>query len=47
MVVQVQYDDGAGLYANGLGHGDAIHITDMDPDRPGQEIWQCHEEPTA
>ena len=38
-------DDGKGLYANGLGHGDAIHMTDMDPDRPGQEVWQCHEEP--
>jgi rhamnogalacturonan endolyase len=38
-------DDGTGLYANGLGHGDALHMTDMDPDRPGQEVWQCHEEP--
>lgn len=37
--------DGKGLYANGLGHGDALHMSDMDPDRPGQEVWQCHEEP--
>jgi rhamnogalacturonan endolyase len=38
-------DDGTKLYANGLGHGDALHMTDMDPDRPGLEIWQCLEEP--
>ncbi|MBO9701130.1 MAG: carbohydrate-binding protein [Sporocytophaga sp.] len=38
-------DNGNGLYANGLGHGDALHMTDMDPDRAGQEVWQCHEEP--
>ena len=38
-------DDGSKLYANGLGHGDALHMTDMDPDRPGQEVWQCLEEP--
>lgn len=38
-------DDGTGLYSNGLGHGDALHMSDMNPDRPGQEVWQCHEEP--
>ncbi|MBP6374279.1 MAG: T9SS type A sorting domain-containing protein [Flavobacterium sp.] len=38
-------DDGTKLYANGLGHGDALHMSDMDPDRPGMEIWQCLEEP--
>jgi rhamnogalacturonan endolyase len=37
-------DNGTGLYANGLGHGDAMHMTDMDPARPGQEVWMCHEE---
>lgn len=37
--------DGTGYWSNGLGHGDAIHMTDMDPSRPGLEIWQCHEEP--
>ena len=26
-----------------LGHGDAIHVTDIDPDRPGQEIFSVHE----
>ena len=39
-------DDGTKLFANGLGHGDALHMSDMDPDRPGQEIWQCPEEPS-
>ncbi len=38
-------NDGTGFYSNGLGHGDALHMSDMDPDRPGQEVWQCHEEP--
>ncbi|MBK0370334.1 rhamnogalacturonan lyase family protein [Flavobacterium agrisoli] len=38
-------DDGTLLYANTLGHGDALHMSDMDPDRPGLEIWQCLEEP--
>lgn len=37
--------DGTGFYNNGLGHGDALHMTDMDPSRPGLEVWQCHEEP--
>lgn len=27
----------------GLGHGDAMHVTDIDPNRPGQEIWTVHE----
>ena len=40
-------DDGTKLYSNGLGHGDSLHMTDMDPDRPGQEIWQCHESPRS
>ncbi len=38
-------DNGEKLFANTLGHGDALHMTDMDPDRPGMEIWQCLEEP--
>jgi rhamnogalacturonan endolyase len=36
-------DNGLGLYTTGLGHGDAMHVSDMLPDRPGQEVWQCHE----
>lgn len=38
-------DNGAGMYATAHGHGDALHMSDMDPDRPGYEIWQCNEEP--
>ncbi|ADI11702.1 FG-GAP repeat protein [Streptomyces bingchenggensis BCW-1] len=26
-----------------LGHGDRIHVTDIDPDRPGLEIYTVHE----
>lgn len=27
----------------GLGHGDAMHVTDIDPNRPGLEIFTVHE----
>src|SRR5690606_6894460 len=36
-------DDGTGLYTTGLGHGDALHVTDLDPDRPGLEAFGIHE----
>lgn len=36
-------DDGTGLYTTGLGHGDALHVTDMDPNRPGLEVFDIHE----
>ncbi|MBU3111223.1 rhamnogalacturonan lyase [Clostridium lacusfryxellense] len=26
-----------------LGHGDSIHVADIDPGRPGLEIYMCHE----
>lgn len=39
-------DNGQGLYASGLGHGDAQHVTDLDPQRPGLEVWSCHENAT-
>ncbi|MAT69341.1 MAG: hypothetical protein CMJ58_07415 [Planctomycetaceae bacterium] len=38
-------DDGSGLYSTGRGHGDALHVTDMDPDNPGLEIFEPHENP--
>jgi rhamnogalacturonan endolyase len=38
-------DDGKGLYSTGLGHGDALHLSDMDPDRPGLEVFNIHERP--
>jgi rhamnogalacturonan endolyase len=37
-------DDGRGLYATGLHHGDALHVSDLDPRRPGLEAWACHED---
>ena len=36
-------DDGKGLYTTGLRHGDAIHVSDLDPDRPGLEVFGVHE----
>ncbi len=38
-------DDGTGLYSTGLGHGDAMHLSDMDPNRPGLEVFDIHENP--
>ena len=37
-------DDGKLLYAVGYGHGDAIHLGDLDPDRPGLELFDIHED---
>lgn len=36
--------DGRLAYRTGLGHGDAMHVSDMDPDNPGLEGWFVHEE---
>ncbi len=36
-------DDGKGLWNSGLGHGDALHVSDIDPNRPGLEVWGIHE----
>ena len=47
-------DDNGDLYSSGgdllpdgtwakYGHGDSIHVTDIDPDRPGLEIFSCFE----
>ena len=36
-------DDGKLMYRTGIGHGDAMHVSDMDPDRPGLEVWTVHE----
>jgi rhamnogalacturonan endolyase len=38
-------DDGRPRYNTRLGHGDAIHLSDMDPDRPGLEVFDIHEKP--
>ena len=37
--------DGSMLYSTKLGHGDALHLSDLDPDRPGLEVFMVHEEP--
>jgi rhamnogalacturonan endolyase len=36
-------DNGKGLYTTGLGHGDALHVTDLDPARPGLEVFDIQE----
>jgi len=37
-------DNGKLLYATGFGHGDAIHLSKMDPDRSGMQVFEVHEE---
>ncbi len=36
-------DNGTILYNTGLGHGDALHLSDQDPTRPGLELFMPHE----
>ncbi|MFC7404322.1 rhamnogalacturonan lyase [Georgenia alba] len=36
-------DDGSVLYSTGLGHGDAMHVSDLDPRRDGLEVFAVHE----
>ena len=36
-------NDGTLLYSTGLGHGDALHLSDLDPDHPGLEVFMVHE----
>jgi rhamnogalacturonan endolyase len=35
-------DDGTGLYSTGYGHGDSMHFTDIDPRRPGLEVFKAN-----
>ncbi len=35
--------DGKGLYNTKLGHGDAIHVGNFIPEKPGLEVWGCLE----
>ena len=37
-------NDGKLLYSVGYGHGDAIHLADLNPDRPGLELFDIHED---
>jgi rhamnogalacturonan endolyase len=36
-------DNGRGLWNTRLGHGDALHVSDLDPDRPGLELFDIQE----
>lgn len=36
-------DNGKPLYNTKLGHGDAMHLSDLDPTRPGLEVFGVHE----
>lgn len=37
-------DDGSVLWCLETGHGDAMHLGDLLPDRKGLELWICHED---
>jgi rhamnogalacturonan endolyase len=39
-------DNGKGLWTSGLFHGDAMHVSDLDPTHPGLEKFGVHESPT-
>lgn len=36
-------DNGKGLYTTGYRHGDALHVSDLDPEIPGLEVFGVHE----
>ncbi len=38
-------DNGAAKHTTGLGHGDALHVSDLNPSRAGLEIFMPHESP--
>ncbi|WP_416151866.1 rhamnogalacturonan lyase [Salipaludibacillus sp. HK11] len=38
--------DGKGLYSTKLGHGDAMHVGNLNPQREGLEVFQVHENPS-
>lgn len=40
-------DNGKGLFSTGLRHGDALHAGDLDPARPGLEVFGIHENEEA
>ncbi len=37
-------DNGKLLWCLNKGHGDAMHVGDLDPSNPGIEAWICHED---
>ena len=36
-------DNGKGLYTTRIGHADALHVSDLDPERPGLEVFGIQE----
>ncbi|MFY7888633.1 MAG: rhamnogalacturonan lyase [Spirosomataceae bacterium] len=36
-------DNGKGLFTTGLRHGDALHVSDLDPSNKGLEVFGVHE----
>lgn len=36
-------DNGKGLFSTGMRHGDALHVGDLNPSRPGLEVFGVHE----
>lgn len=40
-------NDGSGLYSTGIGHGDALHVSNFNPDRFGQEVFDLAESSAA
>ncbi|WP_246188047.1 rhamnogalacturonan lyase [Paenibacillus tengchongensis] len=40
-------DNGAKLYNTGLGHGDALHVGDLNPNRAGLEVFKVMENTSA
>ncbi|MCK0116035.1 carbohydrate-binding protein [Isoptericola sp. S6320L] len=39
--------DGNPLWNSRMGHGDALHVSDLVPGRPGQEVYMPHESSSA
>lgn len=37
-------NDGTGLHSTGWGHGDANHVSNLNPNRPGMEIFEAYED---
>lgn len=40
-------NNGHGLSSSGLGHGDALHVSDLDPFTKGLEVFACNEDKPA
>jgi len=38
-------NDGRTMWSTGLGHGDRFYLSDINPDRPGLEVWYTIEDP--